>query len=93
MAFINEYTINVDIKNRMSNIVPTYKQGESASLKFKVFDNGLLFDLTNFTRAEITFKLPDGTRLLGNATYDSATGLISYTFTGAEMAEIGNVET
>lgn len=91
MAFSNNYTVNVDIKTRMSNIVPTYKQGETAVLKFKVFDNNKLFDFTDFTRAEIVFRLPSGESVVGEALL--VDGLITYYFTGVEMAEVGRVQT
>jgi len=92
MAFTNEYTVNVDIKRSMSNIVPTFKQGENAVLRFKVFNNNKLYDLTDFVRAEIVFRLPSGESILGQATLAND-GLIEYFFTGVEMSQVGRVQT
>lgn len=91
MAFKNEYTVNVDIKGRSTNIVPTYKQGESAVLRFRVYDGNKLYDLADFTRAEIVFKLPSGDSVVGEALL--VDGLITYYFTGVEMSEVGRVKT
>jgi len=89
MAFVNEYTLNVDIKKSMSSIVPTFKQGDSARLKFKVFNNGRNYDLSSFVRAEITFKLPNNEVFIGNPLLQD--GLIVYDFVGVEMERVGNV--
>lgn len=92
MAFKNEYTVNVDIKDRMANIVPTYKQGETAVLRFRVFDGNKLYDLTDFTRAEVVFELPSGKEsVVGEALL--VDGFITYYFTGVEMSEVGRVKT
>lgn len=91
MSFRNEYLLPVDIKKRMPSPVPVFKRGDTAVLKFEVFDNGILYDLADFTRAEVHHTLPSGKTLVGNAQLEN--GLIVYHYTGAEMAEIGDVST
>ena len=93
MSFKNEYTLNVDIKRRMTSVVPTFKQGDSATLKFKIFDDGKKFDLAAFTRAEITFKLPSGQTIVGEPYIDVNTQMIVYNFVGVEMNEAGKLTT
>lgn len=93
MSFKNEYTLNVDIKRRMTSVVPTFKQGDSATLKFKIFDDGKKFDLAAFTRAEITFKLPSGQTIVGEPYIDVNTEMIVYNFVGVEMNEAGKLTT
>ncbi|MFJ3388750.1 BppU family phage baseplate upper protein, partial [Lysinibacillus sp. NPDC086135] len=93
MSFSNEYILNVDVKRRMTSIVPTFKQGDSATLKFRIFDDGKEFDLTDFTRAEITFGLPSGQTIIGEPYLDQATHMIVYKFVGVEMSEVGKLET
>lgn len=93
MSFKNEYTLNVDIKRRMTSVVPTFKQGDSATLKFKLFDDGKKFDLAAFTRAEITFKLPSGQTIVGEPYIDVNTQMIVYNFVGVEMNEAGKLTT
>ncbi len=93
MSFRNEYILNVDIKRRMTSIVPTFKQGDSATLKFRIFDDGKEFDLTDFTRAEIIFRLPSDQRIVGEPYLDTDTNMIVYKFVGVEMAEVGKLET
>ncbi|MGG2107754.1 hypothetical protein [Lysinibacillus pakistanensis] len=93
MSFKNEYTLNVDIKRRMTSVVPTFKQGDSATLKFKLFDDGKKFDLAAFTRAEITFKSPSGQTIVGEPYIDVNTQMIVYNFVGVEMNEAGKLTT
>lgn len=93
MSFKNEYILQVDIKKRLASPVPVFKRGDTAVLKFKVFDDGLLYDLADFTRAEVYHTLPSGSSLVGNATLDTSTGLIVYSYTRVEMAEEGAVST
>lgn len=89
MSFKNTYNLNVDIKEALANPTPTFKQGESGRLTFKIFDNGKLFDLTSFTHADITFRLRSGKVLKADATLEN--GLVTYSLTEPEMAEIGSV--
>lgn len=89
MAFSNEYTLKVDIKRSTSNVVPTFKQGDNAILKFLIFDNGKAYDLTSFTNAEITFRTPSGDVVIGNPVLED--GLIVYELTSVEMEKVGIV--
>lgn len=89
MSFRNEYTLNVDIKKRMANVVPIFLKGDTAKLNFRVYDNGILYDLTDYTRSEISFQLPSGQTYVNNC--ELVNGLIEYTFIGVEMAEIGDL--
>ncbi|MCM3387352.1 BppU family phage baseplate upper protein [Ureibacillus chungkukjangi] len=91
MAFANEYILNVDLKKTISNNVPTFKQGDTAILKFKIFDNGKAYDLSSFTDAEITFRIPSGDVVIGNPVLED--GMIVYRLQGAEMTRVGNVST
>ena len=93
MSFRNEYILNVDIKRRMTSIVPTFKQGDSATLKFRIFDDGKAFDLSDFTRAEITFRLPSNQTIVGEPYVDENTNMVVYEFVGVEMSEVGKLET
>lgn len=94
--FKNEYTLTVDIKRKFTAIVPTFVQYDNASLLFRVLDDGKPFDLTDFTRAVVTHKRPDGTSIVGSGQIKqskSGDSLIEYLYQGNEMGEIGFVET
>ena len=91
MTLTNTYSINVDIKRRMTSIVPTFSQGDSAVLKFRVYDNGKLMDMSDYTHSEVMFRQPSGRILTGDA--ELVNGEVVYTFTGLEMSEIGKLET
>ena len=90
MALKNIYSINVDIKRRMTSVVPTFKQGDAATLKFRVYDDGVLLNLNN-VNSEITFTLPNGETLIGNP--ELVNGELVYEFTGLEMSRPGKVTT
>ena len=96
--FKNEYTLNVDIKQKMSAVVPTFVQYDSATLLFKIFDGGKPFNLTGFTKAEVTHRKPDGQSVIGEAVIinglpANSESLIRYIYQGNEMSKTGSVET
>ena len=90
MALKNIYSINVDTKRRMTSVVPTFKQGDAATLIFRVYDDGVLLNLNN-VNSEITFTLPNGETLLGNP--ELVNGELVYEFTGLEMIRPGKIIT
>lgn len=92
MSFSNQYVLRVDIKKRLSSVVPTFKQGDNGVLKFQIFDDGKKYDLTDYTYSEVTFRLPSGQSVVGNPILD-VSGELTYNFTGVEMSEVGKIET
>ncbi|WP_341323350.1 BppU family phage baseplate upper protein [Solibacillus sp. FSL H8-0523] len=94
--FKNEYILSVDIKKSMSTIIPIFVQYDSATLVFKIYDNGKAFDLTDFTSAEVSHKLPDGTVVIGYGALETLSDgikTIRYTYQGNEMSQPGFVST
>lgn len=94
--FVNVYEINVDLKKKMSTIVPTYVKYDSAELVFKIFDNGVPFDLTGFTQAEVFHRRPDGVTVIGDGTIETDSNgdkVIRYKYLGNEMYNTGVVAT
>lgn len=92
----NEYTLKVDIKKHNTSIIPTFVQYDSASLIFKVYDNGVILDLSKFTNSEIAHLRPDGTTVVGNGeviTLPNGDTALKYKYLGSEMRFIGNVAT
>lgn len=93
--FKNEYTLNVDIKRKFTALVPTFVQNDTATLKFKIFNNGLPYDLSSFTNAEVTTQRKDGNIVIGKAYIEGSVGnqYIRYEYLGNEMAESGFAQT
>lgn len=91
----NEYVLVVDVKKKHTAIVPTFVQHDSATLIFKVYDNGSPFDLTNVTSVQVSHQRRDGAVVIGTATYQSVNGesIIKYEYMGNEMSKEGFVET
>lgn len=89
--FKNEYTLTVDLKKSMSAVTPKFVQYDNATLVFKILDNGRVFDLTGFTKAEVAHKRPDGVTVIGTADIESSNGknVIRYNYLGSEMHKEG----
>lgn len=93
---MNEYTLNVDIKRDMSSVVPTFAQGDSATLYFRVFDDGESYDYTNYVRSETRHRLPNSKQVIvgaGELVTIDGEKLIKYVYDGKEMVETGFVDT
>lgn len=88
MTLQNNYTLNLDIKKTMANQLPIYRQGDTGLLRFRIFDDGILFDLATFTRAELVIRLPNNDSFLGVANLNN--GFIEYQITGLEIANVGD---
>lgn len=94
--FKNEYTLSVDIKKTMSSIVPTFVQYDNAALVFKIYDDGKPFNLTGFTKAEVSHIRSDGVFIVGDGeieTLSNGEKVIRYTYAGNEMGRPGFVAT
>lgn len=90
MAFVNNYDLIVDIKKRLASPVPMFRQDDTARLTFKIYDDGVLFDLTGYTRSDVTFDLPSGESIVGNA--ERVDDKVVYNFTGIELVEEGEIK-
>lgn len=92
MIFSNDYLLNVDIKHKLVVGTPTFRQGDNAKLRFKIFDNNVLYDLTGFTNAKIIHKLPSGDSYTGEA-FLNMKNEIEYDYpTKLELSEVGKVQ-
>lgn len=91
----NEYILNVDIKRKFTAIVPTFVQNDTASLVFRIFDNGKEFDLSDYNRAEMTTIRKDGEVVIGLADIETVNGRqqIRYEYMGNEMSQEGFAQT
>lgn len=91
----NKYVLNVDIKRKHTAVVPTFVQHDTATLVFKVFDNGKPFSLKDVTRVEVSHKRKDGKVVIGLATYGTVNNesIITYDYMGNEMSKEGFVDT
>lgn len=90
MAFVNNYDLIVDIKKRLASPVPMFRQDDTARLTFKIYDDGVLFDLTGYSRSDVTFQLPSGESIVGNA--ELVGDKIVYNFVGIELVEEGEIK-
>ena len=96
MSYQKEYVLHVDIKKSTSNVTPTFSQYDKASLIIKVYDDGLGFDFSNFKRAEVIHRRPNGTLVYGLGELVDLPNdekAIRYVYLGGEMSIVGNVLT
>lgn len=94
--FINEYTLILDLKKKMTAKVPQFVQYDNATLVFKIFDDGKMYDLSSFTKAEVAHKRPDGQIVVGTANLETLINgerVVRYNYLGSEMHNTGFVET
>ena len=94
--FGNLYNLDIDLKRKMTSIVPTFVQYDYAVLMIKVFDNGKPFDLAGLTSADVSHKKSDGSIFVGAGTFEKNSNhedVIRYVYLGNEMDKTGFVET
>lgn len=92
----NIYKMKVDLKRSKVFSTPTLIQYDSVQFHFYIYDNGIPFDLSGFTRVEVAHHRPDDVivAMTGEILTDAkGEQYVSYTYQGSEMAVTGLVAT
>ncbi|MFJ8086916.1 hypothetical protein ACIQ7N_01680 [Lysinibacillus sp. NPDC095746] len=89
--FKNEYLLDVDLKFKYTSLIPVFRRGDTAVLKFRIHDNGGLYDISTFDNAELTIIMPSGATLKANGNSEVLDGLkiIKFLFQPIHTVEIG----
>ncbi|KMY33096.1 hypothetical protein ACZ11_13595 [Lysinibacillus xylanilyticus] len=89
--FKNEYLLDIDLKFVPSFTSPRFRRGDTALLKFRIHDNGIAFDTTQFDKAEVTIEMPSKVKLVDLAKKEKVDGanLIVFQFAPLHMVEAG----
>jgi len=87
----NEYLIDMDLKFVPSISPPRFRRGDTAILKFRIHDNGIAFDITQFDKAEVTIEMPSKVKLIDFAKKEKINGVnwIVFQFSQIHMVEVG----
>lgn len=92
----NIYRLKVDLKQKHTQITPTFVQYDDARIDFQLFDNGKAFNLTGFTIVEVAHKLVDGTVIVGAGEItvnEKDQPIVRYDYLGSEMTKGGFIDT
>lgn len=83
MSFSNSYTLNLDIKKDVGNIIPVFVAYDTATLYMSVMDNGRPLDLSAVDKITIEIERPD--KLIVSGVGSLENGMLKYTFGATEM--------
>ena len=89
--FKNEYLLDVDLKFKYTSLIPVFRRGDTAVLKFRIHDNGGLYDVSSYDKAELTIIMPSGATLKANCDSEKFDGLkiLKFLFQPIHTIEIG----
>lgn len=95
MAINNTYVLEVDMKRQMTQRVPKFRKGDSGILIFKLFDDGMEYDITAVTKAELYHKTSKGNIIESKCDFIQYEGkrAIRYVYETVAMVETGINET
>lgn len=95
MAINNTYVLEVDMKRQMTQRVPKFRKGDSGILIFKLFDDGMEYDISSVTKAELYHKTSKGNIIESKCDFIQYEGkrAIRYVYEGVAMIETGINET
>ncbi|MGE7916524.1 hypothetical protein [Lysinibacillus xylanilyticus] len=89
--FKNEWLLDVDFKFKYSSLIPVFRRGDTAILKFRFHDNGDLYDISTFDKAKLTIIMPSGATI--ETTCDSeilnGVSVIKFQFDPTHSMEVG----
>lgn len=89
--FQNEYLLDMDLKFVPSFLPPRFRRGDTAILKFRLHDNGVMYDASQYDKAEITIEMPSKVELVDFGKKERINGvdIISFQFAPIHMVEVG----
>lgn len=92
--FKNEWLLDVDLKFKYSSLIPVFRRGDTAILKFRFHDNGGMYDISAYDKAEITIIMPSGVTLKEKCDSEDIDGIhiIKFQFKSIHMIEIGTYD-
>ena len=89
--FKNEWLLDVDLKFKYSSLIPVFRRGDTAILKFRFHDNGDLYDISTYEKAELTIITPSGATMEATCDSENLNGMsvIKFQFEPIHSMEIG----
>lgn len=81
----------MDLKFIPSFLPPRFRRGDTAILRFRIHDNGIFLDSSQYDKAEITVEMPSKVELVdfGKKEVFNGTDVVSFQFAPIHMVEVG----
>jgi len=90
-VFKNEYILDLDLKFVTSTATIQFRRGDTAVLKFRLYDNGIVLGANQYDKAEITVSSPSGAEIVDTGKIEVNDGFNSviFQFAPLHMIEVG----
>ncbi|KMY33095.1 hypothetical protein ACZ11_13590 [Lysinibacillus xylanilyticus] len=87
----NSWVVKADIKFKYYSSVPTFRRRDTAIINFLIYDNKKIYDISSFSKGEVTITFPQGGYLKRPCQKVNINGVdyIQYIFNKDEIVELG----
>lgn len=87
----NSWVVKADIKFKYYSSVPTFRRRDTAIINFLIYDNKKLYDISSFSKGEVTITFPQGGYIKRPCQKVNINGVdyIQYIFNKDEIVELG----
>ena len=91
MALKNQYVLNVDLKRRFTSFVPKFRRADDGVLIFRMFDDGVEYNINSATKAILYQRTPSGVNIESECQFTTLDGkrVIRYEYEKIAMVELG----
>lgn len=89
--FSNSWIVKADIKFKYYSSVPTFRRKDTAIINFLIYDNKKTYDISSFSKGEVTITFPQGGYIKRPCQKVNINGVdyIQYIFNKDEIVELG----
>lgn len=89
--FSNSWVVKADIKFKYYSSVPTFRRKDTAIINFLIYDNKKTYDISSFSKGEVTITFPQGGYIKRPCQKVNINGVdyIQYIFNKDEIVELG----
>lgn len=89
--FSNSWIVKADIKFKYYSSVPTFRRKDTAIINFLIYDNKKTYDISSFSKGEVTITFPQGGYIKRPCQKVNINGVdyIQYIFKKDEIVELG----
>jgi len=90
-VFSNSWIVKADIKFKYYSSVPTFRRKDTAIINFLIYDNKKTYDISSFSKGEVTITFPQGGYIKRPCQKVNINGVdyIQYIFNKDEIVELG----
>jgi len=90
-VFSNSWIVKADIKFKYYSSVPTFRRKDTAIINFLIYDNKKTYDISSFSKGEVTITFPQGGYIKRPCQKVNINGVdyIQHIFNKDEIVELG----